>query len=345
MSDHSITDSVKNYYGKVLQTKEDLKTSACCPISAMPKHLLPMIKNLHNEVQEKFYGCGSPIPHALKGKTVLDLGCGTGRDAYILSQLVGESGRVIGIDMTENQLAVARKHQDFHKKSFGYKKSNVEFHQAYIEDLKSAGIADNSVDVVVSNCVINLSPNKAQVFSEIFRVLKPGGELYFSDIFANCRIPNDLQKDPVLLGECLGGAMYIEDFRRMLNKIGNWDFRTVSKDIIKLHDDTIAKQAGMIEFYSATVRAFKCDFEDVCEDYGHVAFYQGSIEHAQHVFVLDDHHVFKTGLPVLVCGNTAKMLSETRYQDHFKVIGDFSTHYGFFDCSGDSSRGDEAPCC
>jgi ubiquinone/menaquinone biosynthesis C-methylase UbiE len=115
--------------------------------------------------------------------------------------LVGENGFVIGVDMTGEQLEVARRHQKSQAKKFGFKKSNVDFRQGYIEDLASLGIKDNSVDVVISNCVINLSPNKERVFSEIFRVLKEGGELYFSDVFAGRRVPKKFQSDKVLLGE------------------------------------------------------------------------------------------------------------------------------------------------
>lgn len=328
-----VSQSVQEYYGNVLKTKEDLKTSACCLVDAMPMHLRPYMAKVHGEVQQKFYGCGSPIPHALEGRVVLDLGCGTGRDVYIAAQLVGEKGHVIGVDMTENQLAVALKYTDYHMDKFGFSKPNVTFHQGYIEDLRSLGMADNSVDVVISNCVINLSPNKEAVFREIFRVLKPGGELYFSDVFTGKRVPENLTSDPILLGECLGGAMYIEDFRRMLRKVGFLDYRIVTKGAITLNDLEVQRKVGMVDFYSITVRTFKCDFEDICEDYGHVAYYKGSIVDSPHFFVLDDHHIFKRGQPVPVCGNTAKMLLESHYRQHFRVEGDFSTHYGAFDCS------------
>ncbi len=330
---NTVTKSVQKYYGEVLTTKEDLKTSACCPVDAMPAHLRPYVANIHEKVQSKFYGCGSPIPHALAGRTVLDLGCGSGRDVYTISQLVGEQGHVIGVDMTENQLAVARKYIGYHMDKFGFSAPNVTFHQGYIEDLGILGIEDNSVDVVTSNCVINLSPSKEDVFREIFRVLKPGGELYFSDVFTSKRVPEDLTHDPVLLGECLGGAMYIEDFRRMLRNIGCFDYRIVSSSAIELNNAELQRKAGMIDFYSITVRTFKCDFEDICEDFGHVAYYNGTISDSPHAFVLDNHHTFKKGQPVPVCGNTAKMLSETHYSKHFRVEGDFSTHYGAFDCS------------
>ncbi len=344
----TIQKNVQEYYGETLQNSADLKTSACCPIDAIPPHLRPLLKKVHPEVQERFYGCGSPIPQVLEAMTVLDLGCGTGRDAYMLSQLVGASGKVIGVDMTEAQLVVAEKHVDYHMNAFGYKQPNVVFHHGYIEDLKTLGISDNSVDVIVSNCVINLSANKEAVFREIFRVLKPGGELYFSDVFAGRRVPEHLQHDQEVLGECLGGAMYIEDFRRMLRKIGCLDYRMMSKGRIALNDPTIERKAGMIDFYSITVRAFKCDLEDICEDYGHVVTYKGTIEDAPHAFRLDDHHLFKTGMPERVCGNTWKMLMETRFASHFTSMGDFTTHYGAFDCApstGTESNASAGACC
>lgn len=326
----AIQENVQEYYGETLQSSADLKTSACCPIDAMPTHLRPYLQRVHDEVQEKFYGCGSPIPPSLEGMTVLDLGCGTGRDLYMLSQLVGPGGKVIGVDMTESQLAVARRHVGYHMDLFGYEKPNVDFHHGLIEDLQALGIADASVDVVVSNCVINLSADKEGVFREIFRVLKPGGELYFSDVFSGRRVPDHLRNDPELLGECLGGAMYIEDFRRMMRKIGCLDYRVMSQGPIALNDPSVEQKAGMIDFYSVTIRAFRCDFEDICEDYGHIAIYRGTITDAPHAFRLDDHHLFRTGMPVTVCGNTAKMLGETRFGPHFSLQGDFSTHFGPF---------------
>ena len=223
-----ISESVRHYYGQVLQSSNDLKTSACCSIDAMPGYLKALLAGLHPEVLERFYGCGSPLPPALEGKTVLDLGCGTGRDCYLLSKLVGPTGRVIGVDMTPEQLEVAVRHRDWHAERFGY--ANVEFLHGHIENLAAVGIADNSIDVVVSNCVINLSPEKPRVLAEIFRVLKPGGELYFSDVFADRRIPAELRQDPVLLGECLGGALYWEDFRRILQDLGCPDVRIVKQN-------------------------------------------------------------------------------------------------------------------
>eukprot|EP01125_Pyxidicula_operculata_P008424 TRINITY_DN2825_c0_g1_i2.p1 TRINITY_DN2825_c0_g1~~TRINITY_DN2825_c0_g1_i2.p1 ORF type:complete len:222 (-),score=44.72 TRINITY_DN2825_c0_g1_i2:75-740(-) len=202
-------ESVAEYYGKELSGSKDLKTNACT-LGSMD--LTPTIKKIrsqiHDEVMSSFYGCGSPIPPAIEGCTVVDLGCGSGVDVYTCSAIVGAKGKVIGVDMTDEQLQKAKAHIDYHTKAFGLNETNVEFVKGFIEDLSF--IPDNSVDVVISNCVVNLSPNKPKVLSEIYRILKEGGELYFSDVYSSCRIPEELQKDRVLWGECLSGALYIE---------------------------------------------------------------------------------------------------------------------------------------
>ena len=169
--------------------------------------------------------------------------------------------------MTMEQLEVARRNLKSQMARFGYKKANADFRQGYIEDLRAMDIADNSVDIVISNCVLNLSPDKRSVFAEIFRVLKPGGELIFADVFTGRRIPAELHNDPVLHGECLAGAMYREDFRRLLLEIGCRDFRIINRRRIALDNDEIEAKVGMINFYSETVRAFKLEvLEDICED-------------------------------------------------------------------------------
>jgi len=329
------TEFVKKYYGKELHGVRDLKTNACCCSEEL---LHPAVKEIESQIDDeiltKFYGCGSPIPPALEERTVLDLGCGTGKDVYIASRLVGSGGFAIGVDMTDEQLDVARKHLDTQMMRFGYSRPNIEFKKGYIENLKKIGIKDNSIDIVMSNCVINLSMDKRKVFSEIFRILKPGGELYFSDVFAGRRIPENLANDPLLHSECLGGAMYIEDFRRILREAGCPDYRVVAKHKITLNNPKIEIKVGMVDFYSMTIRAFKLDsLEDICEDYGQVAVYLGTISGYSHVFELDDHHRFIKGKPMLVCGNTASMLNETRFAGHFKVTGDRSVHYGPCDCA------------
>ncbi len=331
--------NIKDYYGKILKTQKDLKTNACCSTDSFPPYQKEILPRIAPEILDKFYGCGSPIPYALTGRAVLDLGSGTGRDVYLASYLVGANGNVIGVDMTDEQLDVARKYQDIQAEKFGFSRSNVEFKKGYIEDLAAIGIADNSIDVVISNCVINLSPDKQRVFAEIFRVLKPGGELYFSDVFSGRRIPVSLQNDPVLHGECLGGAMYIEDFRRLLQNTGCNDFRIISSRPVSLNNRELEEKAGMIDFYSMTIRAFNLPLEDRCEDYGQTAVYRGTIKDTPHRFILDDHHTFITGKPMLVCGNTAMMLEATRLKNHFTVTGQRSVHFGLFECSPQAEKG------
>src|SRR5690606_25122218 len=140
------------------------------------------------------------------------LGCGAGRDVYALSALVGESGSVIGVDMTDEQLAVANRHRGYHAQAFGFARSNVTFLHGYIEKLDALDLPDNSIDILVSNCVINLSPDKEAVLKQVHRLLKPGGEMYFSDVYCDRRVPAQLMEDPVLYGECLSGALYWNDF-------------------------------------------------------------------------------------------------------------------------------------
>lgn len=339
-------EKLRDYYGRILTGNHDLKTQACCcPDEALAPTVRAALAELAPEITARFYGCGSPLPPLLAGCTVLDLGCGSGRDAFLAARLAGPNGRVIGVDMTEAQLAVGREHLAAQMARFGFARPNLDFRRGYIEDLAALGVADNSVDVVISNCVLNLSPDKPRVFAEIFRVLKPGGELYFADVFAGRRVPARFHDDPVLHGECLAGAMYWEDFRRLLRELGCPDFRQTARRRIKLGNPAIEARIGMIDFDSVTVRAFKlADLEDICEDYGQVAAYHGTIPDWPHYFDLDDHHRFFTGKPMLVCGNTAGMLSATRYAPHFTVSGDRTSHFGPFACGPAAPGREEGGC-
>lgn len=327
-------DVVKDYYGKQLQSSADLKTSACCDPSAMPEWLKPLLTRIHPEVLARYYGCGLVAPAELEGCTILDLGCGTGRDVYALAQMAGAGGRIIGLDMTEEQLAVAQQHQAWHAQQFGF--DNVQFVQGYMEHLEQLDLAPGSVDVIVSNCVLNLSPDKAAVLKGIFRLLKPGGEFYFSDVYADRRVPDAVKHDPELYGECLGGALYWNDFQHMARRAGFTDPRLVEDRPLTITDPAIAARLGPIRFYSATYRLFKLqDLEPDCEDYGQAVIYKGSLLNAPDRFVLDKHHDIETGRVFPVCGNTWRMLHDTRFAAHFEFIGDFSKHFGIFEgCGG-----------
>ncbi len=327
-----IREIVRAYYGETLQGSDDLKTDACCcTTAAPPKYVIDVMDEIDDEIMAHFYGCGSPIPPALEGATVLDLGCGTGRDVYICSKLVGPTGRVIGVDMTTQQLDFARRHEAAQMERFGFAESNVAFLQGYIEDLEALGIEDESVDVVISNCVINLSPFKDQVFKEIARVLKPGGELYFSDIFSDRRVPPKFYDDPVLRGECLSGALYIEDFRRILAKHGMGAVYDVETSDLHVGDFQIETKLGCIGFASHTVRAIKCpDLEDREENYGQTATYLGTMPENKRYFDLTEEVRLIKGKPTAISGNMASMLAASRYASHFKITGDRTRHHGAY---------------
>jgi ubiquinone/menaquinone biosynthesis C-methylase UbiE len=335
MSDKdSRLDEVAAYYGDVLEGRHSLRTGACCSQDALSPERRRWLDLIVPDVRDRFYGCGSPLPFALEGCHVLDLGCGSGRDVYLASALVGPQGRVTGVDMSAGQLAVARRHRQFQAWRFGHAESNVNFCLGRIEALAELGIGDNTQDVVISNCVINLSPDKERVFAEIRRVLKPGGELLFSDVFADRRVPAELARDPVLRNECLAGAMYVEDFRRTMLRAGWGDCRELSRCRTTIGDAALEAQVGDIVFHSLTLRAFKLSgLEDRCENYGQTVTYLGTLPECPDRFALDAGHVFVTGVEVAVCGNTAAMLGQTRYARHFRVDGDRSRHYGLFDCA------------
>lgn len=326
---------VQKYYGETLTGTQDLLTDACCTDTGLPHFIKPLLNRVHAEVRARYYGCGLVLPELLEGLTILDLGCGAGRDVYVLSQLVGEKGQIIGVDMTEEQLAVARQHEKHHQKAFGYKHSNVRFLHGYIERLHELALADASVYLIVSNCVINLASDKAAVLREAFRTLKPGGELYFSDVYSDRRIPAELTHDPVLYGECLSGALYWNDFLQLARKNGFADPRLVEDRSIGINNSELSDKTGNIHFYSATYRLFKLhDLEPACEDHGQSVVYRGTIPHHPHAFRLDKHHFIEADKQFLVCGNTWRMLHDTRFREHFDFYGNFDQHFGIFSGCG-----------
>lgn len=168
-------------------------------------------------------GCGNPIAIAglKKGETVLDLGSGGGLDCFLARNKVGEEGYIIGVDMTPEMITLARENA----KESGY--SNMEFRLGEIEHLP---IADTYVDVIISNCVINLSLDKQQVFKEAFRVLKSGGRLSISDVVATAELPKDIKQDLAMIAGCIGGAEYVEDLREMLKSVGFTNIKMRAKD-------------------------------------------------------------------------------------------------------------------
>ncbi len=335
-------ETVREYYGKVLNSNEDLQTNACCSDDTMPGFIKEALALVHDEVLVKYYGCGLVVPGELSGLKVLDLGSGSGRDCYVLSQLVGEDGEVVGVDMTDEQLAVAERHVDYHRQQYGYSKSNIRFLKGYIENLDDLDLEPGSFDLIVSNCVINLSPDKEAVFRQAWKLLKPGGEMFFSDVYADRRVPDSLARDPVLYGECLGGALYWNDFMNLARKAGFADPRLVEDRPLTIDNPSVAERVRPIRFYSATYRLFKIEsLEPACEDYGQAVVYRGSMENSPDKFVLDKHHHIETGRMFPVCGNTWRMLKDTRFAGHFEFHGDWSRHFGLFAGCGDQLPYDE----
>ena len=336
MSELSQTkSSVQGYYGQTLKTSSDLQTDACCTADSLPEFVKPVVSKIHNEVLEKYYGCGIVIPEELSGTKILDLGSGSGRDCYVLSWLTGEKGFVTGIDMTPEQLEVANRHKDYMASQFGFEKSNVEFLKGDIEKLELLGLQEGSFDCIISNCVVNLAEDKQAVLDQAYRLLNEGGEMYFSDVYADRRIPIELTKDPVLYGECLSGALYWNDFLKMARKAGFKDVRKVTSRPLEISNRKVAQKTGNIQFNSTTYRLFKVEgMEEDCEDYGQAVRYRGTMKNFPDFFQLDEGHCFEAGKMFPVCGNTWLMLEKTRFREHFDFFGDFSNHFGFFDSCG-----------
>ncbi len=348
----NIQQNVKDHYGKVLKSSSDLQTDACCTLESTPAYLRALLANIHPEVRARYYGCGLIAPLALDGARILDLGSGSGQDAYALAQLAGASGEVIGVDMTPEQLDVARKHLDWHTEKFGY--ANVKFLDGDIERLGDLDLAPESFDAIVSNCVINLVADKPSVFRAAFDLLKPGGEFYFSDVYADRRLDDDLRHDPAAQGECLGGALYWNDFLNIAKRSGFADPRLVADRPLAINNTALREKLAPAVFHAATYRLFKIDgLEPACEDYGQAVIYRGGLAQSEKSFTLDTHHVIEKGRVFQVCGNTYRMLNETRFSPWFDFIGGWSTHYGIFPGCGTASpfgrlnaqTGSDGSCC
>ncbi len=311
----------------------------CCPVDYQ-SHLLDI---LPEEIIEKDYGCGDPSRYVREGDVVLDLGSGSGKICYMAAQLVGEKGRVIGIDMNDYMLALARKYQaDMAKKMGG---DRVHFMKGKIQDLsldidrmnewlqkhpvsnahdlaelenwkikqceESPLIDDNSVDLVISNCVLNLvnDHEKQQLVNEIYRVVKPGGRIAISDIISDEAIPEHLKQDKELWSGCISGAFQEQEMLRMFQEAG---FIAVSYD--KWGDEPWQVVDG-IEFRAVTLTAIKREQTD-CIDRGHAVIYRGPFS-----FVIDDEgHEFPRGERMAVCERTFNVLSNEPYKEDFICI-------------------------
>ncbi len=325
-------DIVKTYYGSTLAGSCDLKTDACSTLAAPSDRVKAAIARVHDEVSSRYYGCGLAIPERLEGCSVLDLGSGAGRDVYVLSQLVGERGSVVGVDMTDEQLAVARAHEAWHAEQFGYGAPNTRFLKGYLEDLGALDLEPESFDVIISNCVFNLCTDKPAVFRAAHRLLKPGGELFFADVYADRRIPEHLVDDPVLYGECLSGALYWGDYQAIARDAGFADPRIFEHRPLAVLDAGLKARLEPIRFASVTARLMKLDtLEPTPEDYGQAVIYRGGLPGMEGRFELDVTHTFEAGRVVPVSGNTLAMITGSRFAPFFDVVGEGGTHFGPFE--------------
>lgn len=301
----------------------------CCPVD----YDASLMEMLPKEIIDKDYGCGDPSRYVREGDTVLDLGSGGGKICYMAAQLVGPKGHVIGVDMTDDMLALARKYQDEMAEKLGGRR--VDFYKGYIQDLaldvdamevylakhpvKSAMdlaelqqwqqrqrrdtplIKDNTVDLVVSNCVLNLvsDEEKQKLIKEIFRVLKPGGRVAISDIVSDEVVPDHLKQDSDLWSGCISGAFQEQEFLKVFVDAG---FFAVAYDKWDTQPWQVVED---IEFRSVTLTAVKGD-DAPCLDYGHAVIYKGPYSEVRD----DDGHVFPRGERMAVCERTYKFLIE-----------------------------------
>ncbi len=291
---------VRERYAAASQAAEP---ALCCPIDYDPKYL----KVLPEEVLERDYGCGDPSKYVTEGDVVLDLGSGGGKICFIASQIVGPTGKVIGVDMTDDMLDLARRNAPIVAERIGW--DNVTFHKGHIQDLSM--IEDNSVDVVVSNCVLNLvdPAHKAQMFNEIFRVLKKGGKAAISDIVADEAVPVHLQEDATLWSGCISGALVEDQFLLAFEQAG---FHGITLDTYGAEPWQTVEG---IEFRSATVLAWKGK-QGACLDHNQAVIYKGPFKNV----LDDDGHRYPRGERVAVCDKTYRLLQSGPYADSFVFV-------------------------
>ena len=289
---------VREFYGAAAETPQP---ELCCP----SKYDAEAVSHIPREVIERFYGCGSPVHSAgiREGETVLDLGSGAGIDVFIAARLAGPRGRAIGVDMTDRMLAVAEESRPKVAAALGY--DVVEFREGFLEAIPAES---RSVDVVTSNCVVNLSPDKPRVFEEIWRVLKDHGRVVISDIVSEREVPPHLKTNPRLWGECLVGALTEESFLAGLERAGFFGLELLGK--------AYWKDVEGYPFFSVTVRGYKFEKSSGCVYKGHRAVYLGPGK----AFLDEEGHRFPRGEPYEVCTDTVAKLSNPPYRGFFAIL-------------------------
>jgi len=359
MIEHHRTETIvrKRYAAGAIAPESKL----CCPIDYKAEYL----EVIPPEVIERDYGCGDPSRYLREGEVVVDLGSGTGKICFIAAQIVGPNGKVIGVDMTDKMLAVARRNAPIVAERIGY--ANVEFRKGRIQDLaldleqldrqlkrnpitdaasflaadelaeelrcKHPLIASDSIDVVVSNCVLNLvePKSKRQLFGEIFRVLKKGGRAVISDIASDEDVPEELQNDPELWSGCISGALTEEGFVTAFEQAGFYGIRILERDAEPW------RTVQGIEFRSLTIEAFKGK-QGACFERNQAVIYRGPFKEV----LDDDNHRMERGKRYAVCDKTHNLYRKAPYQEFFEFVDPIVdlplTEAKPFDCSRTSLR-------
>lgn len=350
--------AVLQRYGNAAQ---EVEACLCLPVS----YDRALLKVIPDEILDKDYGCGDPSRHIRAGETVLDLGSGSGKACYIIAQIVGAQGKVIGVDFNPPMLELARKYQKSIGDKLGY--HNVEFRRGKIQDLstdlellerylqdqpvrsvadlarlesceneirrRQPLIADESVDVIVSNCVLNLvrSEDKKALFAEMYRVLKRGGRVVISDIVSDEPVPEHLARDPDLWSACVSGAFQEEDFLRAFEEAKFYGIH-----IEELRSEAYQTVEG-VEFRAVTVTAYKGK-EGPCIERNQAVIYRGPWKQV----VDDDGHTLPRGVRIAVCDKSFKLYSRPPYEGQLVLVPPRQEvpleEAGVFDCSRDHKR-------
>jgi len=295
---------VRDFYG---HAAEQPQAELCCPVQPEAEDLA----HIPSAVVERFYGCGSPVAAAalVPGETMVDMGSGAGIDCFIAAKKVGATGRVYGVDMTDSMLAVANECRPAVALALGW--DVVEFRRGFLEAIP---MPDTSVDVVTSNCVINLSPDKARVFHEMWRVLRDHGRAVIADIVADREVPPKMRADGKLWGECISGALTEDAFLAFLERAGFYGVSILKK--------TFWREVEGCRFFSVTARGYKFEKKAGCTYVGQYAVYLGPLK----AVIDEEGHLFPRGTPVEVCTDTVSKLSHAPYAGTFAIVDGASTH-------------------